>query len=92
MCVITKLGLGEISSRHAVDDFLLGYIENLVWVCNQLDYQTNLGYMDLFHLLLLKYFFQIITNFRFEIIRSAKPLTALSQQGDEERGDLFHPL
>jgi len=27
--VITKLGLGEISSKHAVDDFLLGYIETL---------------------------------------------------------------
>ncbi len=60
MCVITKLGLSEISLRHAVDDFLLGYVETLVWVCNQLDYQTNLGYMDLFHLLLLKYFFKLL--------------------------------
>ncbi len=34
------------------------YIE--VWVCNQLDHQTNLGYIDLFHLLLLKFFFKLL--------------------------------
>jgi hypothetical protein len=76
VCVITKLGLGDISLGHAVDDFLLVYIETYVWVCNQLDYQTNLGYMDLFHLLTLKYFFQIITNFKFDSILTSKPLTA----------------
>ncbi len=27
VCVRAKLGLGEISLKHAVDDFLLGYIE-----------------------------------------------------------------
>ena len=26
VCVRAKLGLGEISLKHAVDDFLLGYI------------------------------------------------------------------
>ena len=35
------MGLGEISTKQAVDDFLLGSIQTKVWVCNQLVYQTN---------------------------------------------------
>ena len=54
VCVRAKLGLGEISLKHAVDNYLLRYIETKVWVCNQLDYQTNPGYIDLFHLLLFR--------------------------------------
>ena len=40
MCVRAKLELA-ISLKHAVDDFLLGYIETKDWVCNKLDFQTN---------------------------------------------------
>ena len=46
-------GLGEISTKHAVDDFLLGYIETKVWVCNKPNFQKNLGDVYLFHLLIL---------------------------------------
>jgi hypothetical protein len=51
--VIKNLGLGEISTKHAVDDFLLGYIETKVWVCNKLDFQTHPGDVYLFYLLIL---------------------------------------
>jgi hypothetical protein len=40
VCVITKLGLGAISLKHAVVNFLLVYTDTKVWVCNHLDYQT----------------------------------------------------
>ena len=50
------MGLGEISTKQAVDDFLLGSIQTKVWVCNQLVYQTNPCDVYLFHLLILYYF------------------------------------
>jgi hypothetical protein len=66
--VIRKLGL---LTKQVVDDFPLGSIQTTVWVCNQLDYQTNPCDIYLFHLLIL-YIFQIITNLRFKVILSAK--------------------
>jgi hypothetical protein len=56
--VIKKLGL---VTNQAVDDFPLGSIQTTVWVCNQLDYQTNpCDIYLLFHLLILYYFFKLL--------------------------------
>ena len=58
--LIRKLGLGEISTKQPVDNFLLGSIITKLWVCNQLIYQTNPRDIYLFHLLILYYFFKVL--------------------------------
>ncbi len=58
--LIRKLGLGEILTKQAADDFPRGSIQTKVWVCNQLDYQTYPCDIYLFNLLILYYFFKLL--------------------------------
>jgi hypothetical protein len=49
-----KLGLSEIWTKQAVDNFLQGCIQTKDKVCNKLDYQTNSRDIYLFHLLMFQ--------------------------------------
>jgi hypothetical protein len=46
--------LGMRNWKQAVDNFLLGCIQNKDKVCNKLDYQTNSPDIYLFHLLMFQ--------------------------------------
>ncbi len=77
VCVITKLGLGEISLKNAVDDFPAGLYRKLSWglQSTRLSNQSRL-YRLITFIAFVVFFFQIITNLSLKIILNEKPLTA----------------
>ncbi len=70
------MGLGEILTKQAVDDFLLGSIQTKVFFCKQIDFQANPGDIYLLNLLILYYLFKSLLIKGLKLLLVQNSLTA----------------